>query len=251
MIADSPTPEPGPSETGSFRRGLAAGISVPPLMVFVAMIGFGSLAKSQGIGIVATIISAVGIYGLPGQVAMIELYATGASLMAITVGVSMANMRFLPMSIALMPHFAPTGGLYRWRYLLIQLMSINSWSYFIPRSSSLKPDDRLGFFSGFGTMCFCGGLAGSVLGWLLAGTMSWKITATLVFLNPAYFIFLFCSNRNRNILLSLFFGAVLGPILFQLSPDWSLPLCGLVAGTLGFVVSRKLEVKRSAGKDHE
>ena len=62
-------------------RGIRAGFSVPSFLVFVAMIGFGSLAKSLGLSLAATILSAAGIYGLPGQVAMLEAYATGASLL--------------------------------------------------------------------------------------------------------------------------------------------------------------------------
>ena len=232
--------KPGPTQpsyTKPYRSGLKAGFSLPPLMVFVAMIGFGSLAKSQGLDLAVTLLSAGGIYGLPGQVAMIELYATGGSLLAILIGVSMANMRFLPMAISLMPHFSTENRWYRWRYLLIQLMSINSWSFFLHASPDIPRSARLGFFSGFASICFVLGLIGAALGWQMAASLPAAVTMTLIFLNPAYFIFLFCTNRNRNIILSIMIGAVLGPLFFLLSPEWGLPVCGLVAGTLGFVLS--------------
>lgn len=223
-----------------FLVGVRAGFSLPPFMVFVAMIGFGSLAKSQGIDLFATLLTAAGIYGLPGQVAMVELYATGATLLAILIGVSMANMRFLPMSIVLIPQFDSSGPMFRWRYLIVQLMSINSWSYFNQVVSDIKPDARLAFFTGFGWMCFSLGLAGAGVGWVLAAKMPLDVTITLIFLNPAYFIFLFSTNRNLNIILSIIFGCLLGPLFYRFSPDWGLPLCGLVAGTLGYWLSGRL-----------
>ena len=207
-------------------------------MVLIAMIGFGSLASSQGLSLFATVLSAGGIYGLPGQVAMLELYATGASTLAILIGVSMANMRFLPMSIVLMPMFDTTGHFYRWRYLVVQLMSINSWSYIQQVAPDIPRATRMAFFTGFGFMCFSGGLVGAVLGWVLAANMPFEITVTLIFLNPAYFIFLFCSHRSRSVIYSLMIGAILGPLLFQWSPDWGLPVCGVIAGTLGFMINR-------------
>ena len=220
-------------------RGARAGFSVPSFMVFVAMIGFGSLAKSLGVTLAATIISAVGIYGLPGQVAMLEAYATGASLMIILISVAMANMRFFPMSIVLMPLFEPQDRLHRWRYLVVQFMSVNTWSHMQHVASDMPRSERLGYFSGFAFTCFSFGVFGAIVGWLLAGNLAIEVTATLIFINPAYFIFLFCTNRNRNIIVSILLGAVMGPVFYKLSPEWGLPFCGLVAGTLGYLFYRK------------
>ena len=91
----------------SFAKGARAAVGVPPLMVMVAMIGFGSLARSLNIDLFSTLFSAAAIYGLPGQVAMLELYATGATAIAVIAGVAMANMRFFPMAIVLMPQLSP------------------------------------------------------------------------------------------------------------------------------------------------
>jgi len=118
-------------------------------MVMVAMIGFGSLARSQNIDLFSTLFSAAAIYGLPGQVAMLELYATGATVMAVIAGVAMANMRFFPMAIVLMPQLSSDDPLYRWRYLVIQVMSINSWT----RKVRIFYRFRVYLFSG--RACWC------------------------------------------------------------------------------------------------
>ena len=218
----------------SFASGARAAIGVPPLMVLVAMIGFGSLARSQNIDLFSTLFTAAAIYGLPGQVAMLELYATGATAIAVIAGVSMANMRFFPMAIVLMPQLSSDDRSYWWRYLAVQVMSINSWTHTMDILPTLKPGERLGFFSGFGFICFLGGLVGSSIGWFAAYYFSTAVTVTLVFLNPAYFIYLFCCNTRPSIVASLIAGSLLGPPLYLLSPELGLPLCGLLAGTIGF-----------------
>lgn len=229
------------SSRQSVLSGMRAGLSLPPFMVFSAMLGFGSLAKSQDVSLLLTLLSAGGIYGMPGQVAMLEIYATGGTLLAILTGVAMANMRFLPMTIAMMPLYDPSEPLHRWRYLFIHLMSINSWTYMLQTQDYAHPLNRFGFFIGFGFMCISGGLIGAALGWFAAGSFSIEITLTLIFLNPAYFIFLFCTNRKPNILCSIAIGAVLGPAFYLWSPDWGLPFCGLVAGSAGYWLCRRAD----------
>lgn len=233
-----PAVSPTVSISKLLARGVRAGFSVPSFLVFVAMIGFGSLAKSMGVTLTATIITAAGVYGLPGQVAMLEAYATGASLLIILISVAMANMRFLPMSVVLMPMFDPDDRLQRWRYLIVQFMSVNTWSHMHHVADDMPRSERLAYFTGFAFTCFSFGVLGAAVGWLLAGNLAIEVTATLIFINPAYFIFLFCSNRNRNIVMSILLGAVLGPLFYLLSPEWGLPVCGLVAGTLGYLLGR-------------
>lgn len=211
-------------------------------MVFIAMLGFGSLAKSLDVGLVFTLLTAATIYGLPGQVAMLELHATGATMLAVVAGVAMANMRFFPMSVVLAALFGTQGRWYRFRYLVVQVMSINSWSHTLETLPDLPEKDRIAYFTGFGTLCFAGGCCGAATGWLLAASMSLSVTLTLIYLNPVYFIFLFCRNTKPQIVISVVAGAILGPPLYLLSSDWGLPVCGIVAGSIGFAAHRLVKL---------
>lgn len=226
-----------------FYAGLRAAVGAPPLMVLFAMVGFGSLANSQQISIWNTLFSAAAIYGMPGQVAMLELHATGASALAVIAGVSMANMRFFPMTVVLMPMFAKRDPWYRLRFVVVQALSINSWTHCRDILPGIEVDRRLGFFAGFASLCFAGGLAGAALGWMLASVLPTVVTLVLVFLNPAYFIFLFSCNTRPDIVCALVVGMLLGPPLYLVSADWGLLLCGVIAGTVGFLIPRLVSVR--------
>ena len=67
------------------------------------------IALQLGLGV--ALISTAGIWSLPGQVAFAELYAAGASVAVIVVAVSMANVRFLPLVLSLMPLVRSRPGL--------------------------------------------------------------------------------------------------------------------------------------------
>ena len=162
-----------------FIAGVSAAFGVPPLMVLFSMIGFGSLASSQHLDLLNTLFAAAAIYGMPGQIAMLELQATGASTLAVVVGVSLANMRFLPMTVVLMPLFTVNDPWYRLRFVVVQALSINSWTHCRELLPGLDANSRMGFFAGFAALCFLGGLIGTGMGWLLASTLPAVITLVL------------------------------------------------------------------------
>jgi len=89
-----------------------------------------------------------------------------------------------------------------------------------------------------------GGLAGTALGYHLATAFPFYITVSLIYLNPVYFVFLFSAVRHRNCILSLLFGALLGPLFHLISPDWGLPFCGLVAGSAGYWIDRRMPKRK-------
>ncbi len=223
-----------------FRRGLIDGFSLPAFMVSASMLGYGALVNSAGMDIWIAVVSTVGIWGLPGQVAFVEYFLLGAPVLSLVLAVSMANMRFLPMSLSLIPMFRGTDMGWRWRYLWVQLMSVNTWVGLLRQSHALTPQERAPYYAGFSTVCMGAGAAGTAVGYGMAETLPIFVTVTLVFINPIYFAFVFSAMRSRPGLLAFAAGAVLGPALYVWSPDWSLPVCGVIAGTAGFMIDRWL-----------
>ena len=96
---------------GAMREALGA----PVLVLAASYLGFGSFARSSDLTFGMAMTSTATGWALPGQIALVELYAVGASLMAIALAVALTNVRLLPMALALMPHLRSPGRP-RWHY---------------------------------------------------------------------------------------------------------------------------------------
>ena len=105
-------------------QGVGRALRLPAFAVMASMVGLGSPARESGLTLGVAITSSASIWGLPGQVAMAELYALGVPTLAIVLAVSGANARFLPMTLALMPQFREHRRAWRWRYVLVQLIPV-------------------------------------------------------------------------------------------------------------------------------
>lgn len=225
---------------GLFRQGIFDGFSLPAFMVAASMLGYGALVHSAGMSLFIAVASSIGIWGLPGQVAFIEYILLGAPVASMLLAVSMANMRFLPMSLSLVPLFRNSESGWRWRYLWVQLMSINTWVGLLRKAPDLAPDERAPYYAGFSTICLAAGAGGTAVGFMLAEQLPFFFTVTLVFINPIYFAFVFAAMRVRACLIAFAAGAVIGPLFYMVTPEWSLPFCGIVAGSVGYFADRGL-----------
>ncbi len=244
MNTESTSQGPSSGNAKAFLFGMLAAFAMPFWMVIGAMIGFGSMVRTAGMSLDVGLGSTLGIWGLPGQVAMLELFVLGAPLLAIITTSSMANLRFMPMMVVMTPLFRGDPRAKRWRYVMAQIMSINIWTTVMNRCPDMPINDRLPFYFGVSTVCLLGGIVGTSSGFVLAGNMPLYITLSLVFLNPAYFVFVFSSVRARNCIIAVILGAITGPLIHQVSPDWGVPITGVVAGTAAFLADRLWKTQR-------
>ena len=88
------------------RKALLDALSLPAFILFFTMMGFGSLARGAGFDAGMAALASLLIWGLPGQLAMVELTRTGQGMLAIVFACSLANARFLPMVVAFIPTLA-------------------------------------------------------------------------------------------------------------------------------------------------
>lgn len=214
---------------------------LPAFIVVASMIGFGALVSSADMGIAVALIGTVFIWGLPGQVALVEFYLLGVPLLSLVLAVSMVNMRFLPMSLSLVPLFRGSVMGWRLRYLWTFLLSVNTWVGLARKIPELSADERGPYYAGFSIACMIGGIVGSTTGFIMADRLPFYVTVTLVYMNPVYFAFVFATSRSRAAGLALVAGALIGPPMYLLTPEWSLPFCGLIAGTAGFYADKWLK----------
>ncbi len=83
-------------------------------------------------------------------------------------------------------------------------------------------------------------LVATAIGYLLPEILPKYVTLSLVILTPLYFTLLFLEDMvGKRKVMALGFGAVLGPPLFLLSPDWSIILTGLIGGSLAFALTKR------------
>ena len=233
----------------AFKTGALVAIRLNFWMVLASMIGFGSMVHSVDLKVEVALGATLGIWGLPGQVAMIELFAMEVPFLAIITASSLANLRFMPMLVVMMPLFRNNKKAKGLRFILAQLMSVNIWSITMQYLPNLTANERLPFYLGASMVCLTGGVLGTIIGFLVAGELPIYITLSLIFLNPAYFVFVFSSVRQRNCIIAVITGALLGPTVHIATPNWSAPLTGIIAGTIAYYLDRQYQKKKRGNYD--
>ncbi len=228
------------------RRGMRDAFGAPALVLFASMMGFGSLARESGLDLWTTIATTIGIWGLPGQMVMAEMTAVGAPLFAIAAGVAAANARFLPMTLALTPLLSEWRGSWLKRLAFAQFVTLTPWVAALQRFPGMAHEDRVPYYAAFSAVCMMGAVIGTAVGFELAGQLPRPWTLSLVFLSPAFFSMVLADVRHRAGVLALVSGACMGPLLHGISPDWGIPLTGLLAGSFAFGVDFLLR-RRSTG----
>jgi predicted branched-subunit amino acid permease len=224
------------------------GLGVPVFVLAGAYVGFGSLCRESGFSLWLGLTSTATGWALPGQLALIELYSAGASLLVILAAVAMSNARLLPMTVTLLPLLRrPQTPAWRY-YPYAHFVAMTGWAILMQRGPQMPRPLRLPFYLGLTVTFFSVTLAATAVGFFLAGLLPEPVSLGLVFINPLYFMLLFIADlRRRARALALGLGAVVGPLIHPLSPDWGLLLSGLIAGTAAFYANRILPGSPAAG----
>ena len=228
------------SPGAAFRAAAWEAFGAPALVLGASFVGFGSLVRVSGLTAGMGLFSTVTSWALPGQIALVELYAAGVSLTSLAAAVALTNVRLMPMVAALMPQLA-RPGLPRWKlYAAAHLVAVTGWVAAMRRAPSLPPDQRLSYLIGFSGTLWVTTMGCTLAGFLLADSVPPYVTLGLVFLNPIYFMLVLSADlKNRRRMLALVFGVIGGPLFHLLTPEWGLLITGVVAGTLAYVAGRE------------
>jgi len=223
----------------ALRGGLRAALGVPALALGASYLGFGALVRQSGLEVWHGLLSTASAWALPGQILLVELYALGATLLAIALGVGFSAARLLPMTMTLLP-WLRAPGVGRWRlFVAAHWVAVTGWAVTLQVAPRLPAGERLPFFTGFTLALWSVSLACTAIGFFLPDALPPRVSLALLFLNPIYFLVLFLGDlrlRSRRYALAL--GCLLGPPLFLLDADWSLLATGLIGGSLAFWLAR-------------
>ncbi|MEO6269115.1 MAG: AzlC family ABC transporter permease [Lautropia sp.] len=199
--------------------------------------GFGALASGNDFPLWAALLSTASIFALPGQLALLEMSLSGTFASVIVLTVSLTAARFLPMSVTLIPVLR-TPGRPTWHlYFAAQLLAMTGWAASMRRVPELPQSRRLPWFVGFALTNWVVCMAATVAGFGLADSLPALVRPALVFVGPLYFLLLLTGEtRTRQGVAALACGAVVGPLIHLISPQWSVVLGGLIGGTLAWTL---------------
>jgi predicted branched-subunit amino acid permease len=222
-----------------WRLGVRDAFGIPAAILAAGFIGYGSLAEEYGLSIAHSVFASVAIWALPGQLILIEMHGIGAAAIAIVLASTLSGARFLPMSMSLLPLIRDPRYGNATVYFAAQLISMIGWTMAMRRCPDLRSQERIPYLIGFQLTCIGVAAASAVAGHLLSGALPPLVRLGLVFLAPVYFLMILISElRTRLAALAVTCGAVAGPILYVVNPQWSVVAAGIIGGTVAYLVQR-------------
>ena len=193
-------------------------------------LGFGASASGVGMGLGWTMAASLLIFGMPGQLILLNAAGGGAMGGAVLSAIA-ANARFLPMAVSLSPWLGGRPA----RWLALPFIAVTVWAGAMRALPNLPPAQRLPWFLGLAAGCWGIAALATLAGFWLAPHLPPWLLALLVFTNPLYFGLLLAADRavpaaRRAVLC----GALASPLVVLLPAAWGLLAAGLLGGSLAF-----------------
>jgi predicted branched-subunit amino acid permease len=119
---------------------------------------------------------------------------------------------------------------------------MSSWIICMRRGHEMPARHRVAYLIGLAAGFIAIGVCAGTVGYYIAESIPPVAQIGMVFLAPVYFVvFLIVEVRTRMVAIALACGGVAGPLLYALTPQWSVLLAGFVGGSLAFALHRALE----------
>jgi len=168
---------------------------------------------------------------------MAESFLVGASLINIFLAVWLVNARLYPMTVSLMPLLLHKSQP-RWKYYLsCHFIAVSAWLIMKSNYQSIEKKYRIDFWMGIGTGTWSIAIVSTIIGFLVSDYLNKDMMIGLAIVNPVYFACMMVgAMKSLQINLSIILGAILGPLFFFVSPEWSILYGGVLAGTLAYFV---------------
>ena len=209
----------------------------PAIALGCCFIAIGALFKNLGFTIQESVFSTMLTYALPGSLVMAESILVGASFFSIIAAVWFVNARLYPMAVSLFPIMMHEDQP-KWKYYLsCHFIAISAWLIMRSNYQEIERKYRVDFWIGIGTATWTVSIIGTILGFYLSEYLNKDMLMGLAILNPIYFICMMVgAMKTIQIILSVTLGALLGPIFYIFSPEWSILLGGFVGGTIAYLI---------------
>ena len=218
-----------------FKKGCRTAFGIPGISLAASFFALGALFKNSGLNAMQSFLSTLIGFALPGQVVMAETLIVNGTLLNILIAVFLTNARLYPMTVNLVPVIRQKNRP-RWHYyFLAHFIAVTSWVYMLSNYNKISKENRFSFFLGLGATLWVLSAIATVIGFYTAGIISKKVFVAIIFLNPIYFMCMIVSVLNKlHIILTVFLSIILAPILFLVTPDWSVLLAGVISGIVSY-----------------
>ena len=218
-----------------FKKGCRTALGIPGISLAASFFALGALFKNSGLNAMQSFLSTLIGFALPGQVVMAETLIVNGTLLNILIAVFLTNARLYPMTVNLVPVIRQKNRP-RWHYyFLAHFIAVTSWVYMLSNYNKISKENRFSFFLGLGATLWVLSTISTVIGFYTAGIISKKVFVAIIFLNPIYFMCIIVSVLNKlHIILTVFLSIILAPILFLVTPDWSVLLAGVISGIISY-----------------
>ena len=222
-----------------FFQGLKSvkDLDSPAFALGASFIAIGALLKDIGFNLEQSIFSTFLTYALPGSLVMAESFLIGASLINIFLAVWLVNARLYPMTVSLMPLLIHKKQP-RWKYYLsCHFIAVSAWLIMKSKYQTIEKKYRIDFWIGIGTGTWFIAITSTIIGFLISDYLNKDMMIGLAIVNPVYFTCMMVgAMKSLQINLSIILGAILGPLFFFVSPEWSILYGGVLAGTIAYFV---------------
>tara|TARA_B100001093_G_scaffold62869_1_gene52812 strand:+ start:114 stop:818 length:705 start_codon:yes stop_codon:yes gene_type:complete len=212
----------------------------PAIALGCCFIAIGALLKNIGFNIQESIFSTMLIYALPGSLVMAESILVGASLVSIFIAVWFVNARLYPMAVSLFPLMMHDEQP-KWKYYLsCHFIAVSAWLIMKSNYETIEKKDRVDFWIGIGSATWSVAVFSTIIGFYLSDYLNKDMLMGLAILNPIYFICMMVgAMKILQVTLSVLIGAILGPVFYFFSPEWSILLGGLIGGSAAYLIGEK------------
>ena len=222
------------------RNAMVDALRAPCYALCITMAGFSTIARESGFDFMMALITSLGVWGMPGQVAFASLYSAGASLFVIFVAVSLANMRMLLMVISAADMMQlKSHNLSVWkRVFWMQFLAITAWAHLGFVQQKYPSHLLLPYYQGFSLTIFAFGIFGTVLGFFLIDLLPPELLRIVIFVTPIYILLLIANARQKANRLAVVLGGTLSPLFFPFVGEWAILLAGVIGGSLASLYGR-------------
>ena len=209
----------------------------PAIALGCCFIAIGALLRNLGFNIQESIFSTMLTYALPGSLVMAESLLVGASLLNIFLAVWFVNARLYPMAVSLFPLMMHKDQP-KWKYYFsCHFIAVSAWLIMKSNYKSIPKKERIDYWIGIGSATWSVAIIGTFIGFFFSEYLNKDIMMGLAILNPIYFLCMMVgASKTIQISLSVLLGAILGPIFYFISPEWSILLGGIVGGSSAYLI---------------